>query len=203
MKKEKDDKQASQSTEAVVQDEKQRNTKLDSSLIAKLAMLSAIAYVLLLIEFPIFPSATFLRFNISDMPALIGAFLYGPIGGIIITMIKLFLFLITGTSSAPGVGELANLIIGITFAGIAGWIYQRRRTMAVAILSLAISSIAMIIVSCLANLFILFPAFGIPQDARLSMVLTLIIPFNAIKAAATSIVTFFVYKPLHKFFNRF
>ena len=43
------------------------------------AVLSAIAFVLAFFEFPVPLSPTFARMDLSDLPALIGAFAYGPV----------------------------------------------------------------------------------------------------------------------------
>lgn len=171
--------------------------------IAKIALLSALAYVLLLIEFPIFASAPHLRLNISDMPALIGAFLYGPIAGVVITLVKLVLFFFTGTSSAPGVGELANLIVGVSFVVPAGLIYMLNKNLKQAIIALVVSSLFMIIAAYFANLYILFPFYHIAEEVRQGLLWSTYVPFNAIKAVVTCVIAFFAYKPVHKLFNRF
>ena len=58
----------------------------DLNKIVKLALLSALSILLMLtIRFPIIPSAPFLEYEPGDVPALIGAFLYGPGAGLLIT----------------------------------------------------------------------------------------------------------------------
>ena len=74
------------------------------------AVLSAIAFVLAFFEFPVPLSPTFARMDLSDLPALIGAFAYGPVSGILIEFVKNALQLLT--SSTGGIGELANFIMG-------------------------------------------------------------------------------------------
>ena len=43
------------------------------------AMLSAVAFVLQFLEFPMPLSPSFAKMDFSDLPALIGAFAYGPL----------------------------------------------------------------------------------------------------------------------------
>ena len=66
------------------------------------AMLSAVAFLLMFIEFPIpalIPS--FVKMDISDLPELLAAFSLGPVYGVAVTFFKNLLFaLIHGTSSA-------------------------------------------------------------------------------------------------------
>ena len=52
------------------------------------ALLSAVAYVLAFIEFPVPLSPAFARMDISDFPALIGAFAFGPVVGVLIELVK-------------------------------------------------------------------------------------------------------------------
>ena len=55
---------------------------------ATIAVLSALSIVfMLLIRFPILPAAPYLIYEPADVPVLIGGFLFGPLAGIIITLI--------------------------------------------------------------------------------------------------------------------
>ena len=66
------------------------------------AMLSAVAFVLMFIEFPLpmlIPS--FVKMDISDLPALLGSFALGPVYGVVIELLKNLLHIVfKGTSSA-------------------------------------------------------------------------------------------------------
>ena len=62
-----------------------------------LAMLTAIGAVLItLVHFPLFPSAAFLQYDPADVPILIGAFAYGPVAGVIITVLASFIQALLG-----------------------------------------------------------------------------------------------------------
>ena len=62
------------------------NPKLNRLL--KMAMLCAISIVFVaLIRLPIFPQAPYLVYDPADIPLLIGAFLYGPVAGIMMTLV--------------------------------------------------------------------------------------------------------------------
>ena len=55
--------------------------------LAVMAMLTAIGAVLItLVHFPLFPAAAFLQYDPADVAILVGAFAYGPVPGIIITV---------------------------------------------------------------------------------------------------------------------
>ena len=64
--------------------------------------------------------------NLSDFPALIGAFAFGPLSGLLIELVKNTLQLLT--SSTGGVGEIANFLMGASYVVAAGVIYKRHKT---------------------------------------------------------------------------
>lgn len=78
-----------------------------------MAIFSALARVLMLLEFPLpFIAPSFYEIDLSEIPVLIGSFIMGPVAGVIIEAVKILLtLLIRGTDTAY-VGELANFIIG-------------------------------------------------------------------------------------------
>ena len=90
------------------------------------AMLSAISFVLMYFEFPIPIMPAFIKFDFSDLPALIGTFAYGPLCGVIVCLIKNLLHLMDSNSML--VGELSNFILGAAFVIPAGLIYKFKKT---------------------------------------------------------------------------
>lgn len=174
------------------------------------ALLASISYILAFIEFPVPLSPSFARMDLSDIPALIGAFVFGPVTGVIIELIKNVLQLLS--TSTAGVGELANFLIGASYVWIAGFIYKYKRTKKGAISAYIISSIVMGVVAMIVNYFILFPLFEtfMPLDqliasfseflpfiqTKLDVVLYNVLPFNIIKGLVVGLVTMVVYKKL-------
>ena len=171
------------------------------------AVLSAIAFVLAFFEFPVPLSPTFARMDLSDLPALIGAFAYGPVSGILIELVKNALQLLT--SSTGGIGELANFIMGSSFVVTAGLIYKFHKTKKTAMLACLIASIIMGVGAAIVNYFILLPVFEVfmPLDqliasfgefipfikTKLDVVLFNAFPFNLLKGIGISIVTMPLY----------
>ena len=174
------------------------------------AVFSAIAFVLAFFEFPVPLSPSFARMDLSDLPALIGAFAYGPAAGILIELVKNALQLLT--SSTGGIGELANFIMGSSFVAAAGLIYKFHKTKKTAMLACLIASVVMGIVAAIVNYFILLPVFEafMPLDqliasfgefipfikTKLDVVLFNAFPFNLLKGIGISIVTMLLYKRL-------
>ena len=174
------------------------------------AVLSAVAFVLAFFEFPVPLSPSFARMDLSDFPALIGAFAFGPVAGILRELVKNLLCLFS--TSTSGVGELANFLMGASFASTAGLIYKQHKKKRTALIGGIIGSVVMGIVAALANYFILLPLFEqfMPLDqviasfgafipfikTKLDVVLYNAFPFNLLKGLVITGFTMFVYKRL-------
>ena len=89
---------------------KTRKNLVSTRTITMTALLAAISYVLAFLEFPVPLSPSFARMDLSDLPALIGTFAFGPVTGVMIELIKNILQLLS--TSTGGIGELANFLMG-------------------------------------------------------------------------------------------
>ena len=174
------------------------------------AIMSAIAFVLMFLDFsiPIVPS--FLKMDFSEFPALLTAFAYGPVYGIAVCLIKnvFHLFL----SATLGVGELSNFLLGVCFVVPAGLIYKRRRTFKGAVVSAAVGNLTMALFCLPINLFLIYPMYekfvGFPMPVILELYQAILpgvrsiaeaiaifnIPFTFVKGLVSVIVTFLIYK---------
>lgn len=175
------------------------------------SILSALAAVLQFLEFPIpFLIPTFVKFDFSDLPALIAAFLVSPLSGAAVCAVKNVIHLLV-TQSA-GVGELANLIIGICMVVPAGLIYKHKPTLKSAVAGCAAGSLIAAALSVFVNYYITYPFYMqlMPLEAILGLyrelnggvgslwdaLILFNAPFTLFKFAVVSVITFFVYKPL-------
>ena len=181
----------------------------------KVAMLSALSMILMIFEFPIpFIAPPFYELDFSEVPALLGSFALGPAAGIAIEVIKIVLNLVINSSITAGVGEFANLVIGISFVLPAGLIYRNKRTKKSAVLGMTVGSFAMVVMGCFLNVYMLIPAYGAALkmpiegfvemgaainasvDSLWKLVLLCKAPFNMIKAVLVSVITMLIYKTL-------
>lgn len=190
--------------------QKSVNTKT----LAKVGVLSAVAAVVMILEFPLPFAPSFYKLDFSEIPVLIGAFALGPIAGIAIEFIKILLnFVLNGTVTA-GVGELGNFLIGCSLVVPASIIYRKNKTFKNAILGLIVGILSLAIVGAVLNYFVLLPvystAFGAPLQSFIDMgnvinkyivdlktlVLYAVVPFNLVKGIIVSIITILIYKRL-------
>ena len=123
------------------------------------AMLSAVAFVLMFIEFPI-PALipAFVKLDISDLPELLAAFSLGPVYGVVVAFLKNLLFAVLHGTSSAYVGELFNFLMGSVFAFSAGFVYRRNKSRRGALLGAVIGTLLMAVLSVPLNYFVVYPA---------------------------------------------
>ena len=160
----------------------------------KISLLSAISLVLMYFDFPVIPIFPWLKVDLSDVPALLGAFGFGPLVGVAIELVKnLLYFFIKGSSIA---GVMANFIVGSALILPAGFIYHKKKSKKTAILGMIIGAVIMEIAGIFANVYILLPLYGMSMSsAELTQYVTVgLLPFNGVKALMVSVLTYFLYK---------
>ena len=133
---------------------KRMNVK-QMSVIAIFAALSVILYYFAKFNLPFFPS--WLDIQFSDVPAILVTFMYGPFSGVITVFVRFFCKL-PGTSTV-GVGEMADLLIGLAMVIPAGLIYKKHRTLKGAFVAMAIGMASGTLCGVMANWLILIPAY--------------------------------------------
>ena len=179
------------------------------------AMLSAVAFVLMFIEFPIpalIPS--FVKLDISDLPELLAAFSMGPLYGVAVTLVKNLLFILLHGTSSAYVGELFNFLMGSVFAFSAGFIYQRKKSRQSALIGSIVGAALMALISVPLNYFVVYPAYvvcyGLPLEAIIGMyqairpstngllecLVVFNMPFTFCKGMLDVLLCFLIYKPL-------
>lgn len=180
--------------------------------LTKIAVLSAIATLLMLVDIPLWFAPNFYQLDFSEVPVLIGAFALGPIAGITIEFMKILLnFVLNGTDTG-GIGELANFIVGCSFIVPAGLIYRNKKSVKNALIGMIVGTVILATVGSLLNYFVLLPVYatiyGAPIDAFVGMgnalnknivdlktlVLYAVVPFNLLKGIAVAAITLLVYK---------
>ena len=168
------------------------NSYSKGKMIAAMAMLTALAVVAdIFLRLP--NIAGFLTYEPKDVILTIGAFIFGPVAGLIMALVVCTVEMVT-VSSTGVIGLLMNFLASATFIGVASVIYYRKKTMSRAVIGLAAGSLSMIAVMLLWN-YIMTPIFmGVPREAVLDMFLPVLIPFNGIKALLNSALVLLLYK---------
>src|SRR5690606_31303861 len=102
---------------------KMKQTKVSRYVV--IGMLSAVSYVLMLLDFPLPGFPSFLKIDFSDIPALLGAIIMGPGTGVLIELFKNMIdVLTTGSETRGPVGHFANFTWETTFISTAYFIHS-------------------------------------------------------------------------------
>ena len=188
------------------------------------AMLGAVAAVLMYMEFPIPIMPSFVKLDVSELPALLAAYAYGPVSGIAVCLIKNLIKL--PSTSTAAVGELFNFVMGALFVGVAGFVYKRSKTRRSALIGAGMGALAMAVVSVPYNYFIVYPAYvvlfhmpleeiisaynkilegvaNVPtSNALFNCLLVFNVPFTLAKGLLDTALCFLIYKPLSPLLHR-
>ena len=172
------------------------------------AMLSAVAYILMFLDFSVPFMPSFIKMDLSELPALIGSFAMGPLCGVIVCLIKNILHLFI--TSTGGVGELSNFILGVAFVLPAGLIYKRRKSRKTALLGSLLGAVFMGIFSIVSNYWLVYPVYYnfMPEETVLAAYQAILpsmksilqclvcfnMPFTVIKGLFSVVITFLTYK---------
>ena len=182
-------------------------TRFSVGVMTRIAILTAIASILFLIEIPV---VAFYKLDLSNIPVLLGTFSMGAVPGLIILFLKSAIGLLH--SNSAGVGELADFIMGAALILPAAFIYHRNTTRKNAIIGMIIGTLCTAIVGVLVNKFIMIPFYmgafhmdmqgildfakvtGIDTEWKLLLLITA--PFNLLKGTVLCVITGLIYKPL-------
>lgn len=176
-----------------------------------ISLLTALSYVLMLLESP--PYIGFLRLEFSDIPAILGAFWFGPAAGILIEFLKNLIKGITA-SNTMGIGELANFIVSVAYVVPASLLFRKLKGKYKSVFAFGAATISMMIVGFLMNYFVTIPLYarmygGIDNIVGLAsmvpgiknmftLILIGITPFNLVKGIFLGIVGHITYEILKK-----
>lgn len=191
----------------------QKKQAISTRVIAGGAMLSALAFVLQYLEIAIPIMPFFIKFDFSDLPALIGAFAYGPLAGVLIEFIKNLLH--CAVSQSATVGELSNFILGAVFTAVAGLIYKHNKSKKTALIGGIAGALAMGIICIPSNYFVVYPFYYkayMPEEVVLQAYQAILpsmksvlqslfvfnLPFTIVKGLLSVAITMPVYKPLSR-----
>ena len=211
-------------TDTSVKVEPKSKKRVAATTIAKVAILTAIAWILYVVaKFPLsflFPS--FLDMQISDLPALLGGFSMGPLWGCVIVIIKCLLKMPMTTTGC--VGELADILVGVAFVLPASIIYKRHKSKKSAFIGLLVGMACAVLMAVVANAFLLVPFYvnvffdgsieglvgmvsslykGVTAETFYTYyILLAVIPFNLLRCIISGGITFIVYKRISKILHR-
>ena len=164
------------------------------------AMLSALAYLLMLLEFPLLPAVPYLKMDFGDIPAIFGAVVFGPVCGVTVELVKNLLEMLTrGIGQQLGFGNLQNFLIGcaylIPFSLLYRWMERREFRLPAPVRALipAAAGVALMLVVGFLSNWVMAPLFfrfflNNPLGAGEALSAAWVsVPFNALKGGIVTV----------------
>ncbi|WP_280516813.1 ECF transporter S component [Lederbergia sp. NSJ-179] len=175
-----------------------------------IGMLSSLAFIFMLIKFPIPPFPPYLTVDFSDIPALIAALILGPTAGILVELFKNILdYLTSGSPTGIPIGNMSNFIAGVLFILPTYIVYKQLKAKWGLMVSLTIGTLFMAVFMSILNYIAILPAyiaFGgwepMSTVALRKIVVLSVLPFNIIKGLIVAAVFLLVYKRLSNWLNK-
>ena len=176
-----------------------RDTKL--RIMLYLTILSVISFLLMYVmEIPILslvgmPGFEFLKYDLSEVVALVAGFIFGPVAGMIVIGLKSVLFFFSGKNTTGWVGLAASLTAGLSLVAGSTILYKIKQSKVNLFIGIVIGTIAMTILMLLFNYFVFLPLYGIEANA---FWITGLAAFNILKGLLSGVFSVILYQLLKK-----
>ena len=168
-----------------------KNNNFSTKKLVGIAVFAALAFgVTLVFRIPV----SFLTFDAKDAILVVASFIYGPIAAVVMSLITSLLEI--SISDTAVIGAIMNFISSATFAGIASLIYKRKRTFNGALIGLFTSVAVTTAVMMLMNILITPFYMGVERSVVISMLPTVLLPFNFAKTLMNGAIAMLIYKPV-------
>ena len=169
----------------------ENTNKWNTRTLVTMALLCAISVLLSFIELPLIPGVAFLKYDPSNVPALISGFAYGPAGGLAVGPVSA---IIHGIMLADPIGAAMNILVIVGFVLPASIIYAKSRTWKSAVIGLILSAIVATAMALVGNLLLTPIYMGVPVQTVIDMLVPALLPFNLVKSILNAVLTLVVYK---------
>ena len=154
--------------------------------IAILAMLCAAAAIsTMVLQFPLIPGVTFLKYDPSGVFALLAGVAFGPAAGAIVSILPYLLHLATESGIY---GTIMAILATLTYVLPISLIVYNRSEKIQLVLALIVGSVVSVIACILGNLLVTPIYTGMSVDAVSGLIVPALLSFNVVKVAINSII---------------
>lgn len=174
------------------------------------ALLGALSALLMYFKFPVPLVPPFVEFDFTNVIDIIGALALGPVGTVMVILIKWLVKLLLQGTQTGMVGELSGLLLNLSYALPTAFLYQHRKTKSIAVTGMAIGCVLTSVLAVFSNIYVMFPLYGLSPEAvvqafgavnpfvhdTLSMALWSLVPFNLAKTGVSSLIALLLYPQL-------
>ena len=170
--------------------------KMSTRSLTCLAMLTAIAYVVMILSKALPQVLGFLQLDLKDTIICIGGFLYGPLSAAVISIVVAVVEMFTYSDTGP-FGCIMNLLATCAFCCTASYVYKKAHTKKGAVAGLTLAVVALTAVMLLWN-YLITPLYmtGTTRADVADMLIPVFLPFNLVKGGLNMAVILLIYKPV-------
>lgn len=169
-----------------------------------LTLLSVISFLLMyVLEIPLLPAAPFLKYDLSEVIAISTGFLFGPVAGSVVVLLKSILFFLSGKNQSGWVGLLASALAGLSLVWGTTLLYHFKKNNNTKVMGVFLGTLLLTVLMTGFNYFFLLGWYGIPTEQFAPYIFTAIVPFNMIKGMLSTVLSLLVFNLLKDRLNKF
>lgn len=168
--------------------------------LAYIAILSAISFLLLFLNFPILPVASFLKIDFSVIPILLALLLFDLKSAYVVLLLRTLLkFILNFEGVNTWVGMPMNVVALGLFVTVFAFVWKKRQTLRNYIVAAVIATVVLTLAMLVLNLFYAIPLYvkfaGWPPEALTmsSYIVPAVLPFNLLQGLILSLVFYPAY----------
>lgn len=171
-------------------------SRMNVRTITSLGMLTAIAYVVMLLSKALPQVSGFLQLDVKDTVICIGGFVFGPLAAAIISIVVALVEMFTVSDTGP-IGMIMNVLATASFCCTAAFVYKKVHTKKGAVIGLTLGIIALTAVMLLWN-YLITPLYmtNFSRGDIAAMLPTIFLPFNLVKGGLNMALILVLYKPV-------
>ena len=164
--------------------------------ITSMAMLTAIAYVVMLLSKALPQISGFLQLDLKDTVICIGGFVFGPLAAAIISIVVAVVEMFS-VSDTGIIGCIMNVLATVSFCCTASFVYKKLHTKKGAVIGLSLAVVVLTAVMVLWN-YLITPLYmtGFSREDIAGMLVPIFLPFNLVKGGLNMAMTLVLYKPI-------
>ena len=171
------------------------NRSMNTKTMVSLAMITAIAYAVMLISKLLPQVMGILQFDLKDTVICIGGFIFGPLAAALVSIVVAFIEMISASDTGI-IGFIMNVLATCAFCCTASFVYKKKHTMAGAVIGLALGTIILAAVMVLWNYLVTPIYYKMDRAVVAAMLPTIFLPFNLVKGGMNMAAILLLYKPI-------
>lgn len=171
-------------------------------------ILAALAWVVSQFSFPLLPWAPFLKIDFSDIPILLGMYIYGPMSGIAIAAVRSLLsYVTTGGEAGFPIGDTAAFVATLSYTLPIYYVIRNNKpSKKQAMLGGTAATLSLTGVLAFLNWLVIAPLYmtvmGFSVGPMREYLAVSVMPFNLLKGVFVSIIFFIAFFKLHHYLEK-